>query len=195
MKQPTPLTILWLAAIILLAIALFSCSPLRHYNKVAADKFRNEAELNILAPLCRLEFPFKEGEPVTIKEIINDSAYTKWLEDNWYALKDSVDNIAPTYISDTAVVANIKTKFITLPAPPPVIRTVERNVPVEDKSVTRKYEQQIEQARKENTTLAQTATNTEKKFKEARKDKWLFLLIGFAIGVIGTWIAKLKKII
>jgi hypothetical protein len=188
MKQPLPLTILWLAAIILLAIALFSCSPLRHYNKVAADKFRNEAELNILAPICRSEFPFVPGEPVTIKEIINDTAYTKWLEDNWYALKDSVDNIAPTYISDTAVVTNIKTKFITLPAPPPVIRTVERNVPVEDKSVTRKYEQQIEQARKENTELQSRFDNK----KETLKILWIILAIIGGVNIVQI-VLKLKS--
>jgi hypothetical protein len=188
MKQPLSLTILWLAAIILLAIALFSCSPLRHYNKVAADKFRNEAELNILAPICRSEFPFVPGEPVTIKEIINDTAYTKWLEDNWYALKDSVDNIAPTYISDTAVVTNIKTKFITLPAPPPVIRTVERNVPVEDKSVTRKYEQQIEQARKENTELQSRFDNK----KETLKILWIILAIIGGVNIVQI-VLKLKS--
>lgn len=48
-------------------IAIFSCSSLRHYKKVANDIPRNEAKRNILAPICANEFPIKEKTDTVIE--------------------------------------------------------------------------------------------------------------------------------
>jgi hypothetical protein len=50
----------WVVVTMLLLTIFFSCSPLRHYKKVANDIPRSEAKRAILAPICANEFPVKE---------------------------------------------------------------------------------------------------------------------------------------
>jgi len=54
----------WFVYIVLAIAVVFmaiSCSPLRHYKKVAKDTPRSEAKRNLLAPICALEFPVKNS--------------------------------------------------------------------------------------------------------------------------------------
>ena len=63
----------WLVYTVLAIAVVFmaiSCSPLRHYNKVAKDATpRSEAKRNILAPVCVAEFPNKQSVDSTIEYI------------------------------------------------------------------------------------------------------------------------------
>jgi len=63
----------WLVYTVLATAVVFiaiSCSPLRHYNKVAKDAMpRSEAKRNILAPVCSAEFPNKQSVDSTIEYI------------------------------------------------------------------------------------------------------------------------------
>jgi len=63
----------WLVYTVLAIAVVFmaiSCSPLRHYNKVAKDATpRSEAKRNILAPVCSAEFPNKQSVDSTIEYI------------------------------------------------------------------------------------------------------------------------------
>lgn len=65
-------------AILILIIALFSgCNELRHYNKVAADYPRSQEKRNILAPVCKLEFPAearKDSSSETKTETVKDTS-------------------------------------------------------------------------------------------------------------------------
>lgn len=69
----------WLVYIVLVTVVVFiaiSCSPLRHYNKVAKDATpRSEAKRNILAPVCVAEFPNKQSVDTAVEYIyIADTA-------------------------------------------------------------------------------------------------------------------------
>lgn len=64
----------WLMLAVML-IAIFSCSSLRHYNKVAKDATRTESKRNILAPICALEFPVKNKvDSIVVTEYKADTA-------------------------------------------------------------------------------------------------------------------------
>lgn len=45
------------AIAILIGLLAISCSPLRHYKKVAKDQPRDKAKRELLAPVCAIEFP------------------------------------------------------------------------------------------------------------------------------------------
>jgi hypothetical protein len=63
------------AFFIVVILALVACNPLRHYNKVVNDPFRNTPERQLLSRACVQEFPAIRDTSRTIREDIDSSDY------------------------------------------------------------------------------------------------------------------------
>lgn len=116
--------------VFLVMVLLFSCNPLKHYQKVATDtKVTTEKKL-VIAPWVATHFD--PGPPVFIKgkdSVVIDSSYNKPMVDSLSAMLDSLLSSSPTVNIDS-----LKKEFIKLCAPKTVTITKSRVDTVEKPS-------------------------------------------------------------
>lgn len=101
-RNPYQITNPWPRRIIIafaLSVALFGCSPLRHYEAVAKDSPRSEAKRAILAPVCAVEFPIRDSAGKVNQD------YKPADNTNYQGQIDSLQNLINELIADAATQA------------------------------------------------------------------------------------------
>jgi hypothetical protein len=169
----------------LFIILIFSaCNPLRHYQKVALDDFRNSAERDLLAKAASEEFPITKGEPTTTV-VYDSSAYNE--------LMNKYNSLVQDYISDQsgsdAVVTEIDTVFLSkirALKPATIVKTVTVEVPVNNPYVEEKLRIEVRECKNENDGLVIQAKAARESQKKTRTTNvWLYIVGGLlALGHI-----------
>lgn len=199
----------WLVYIVLAIAVVFmetSCSPLRHYNKVAKDAPRNEAKRNLLAPICALEFPVKNKvDSIVVTEYKADTAnelklkliikqLAKQLEQRpecpqidadslYYELKKSIkpDTIKITTKVKETLFDSAKFKILQL--------TTDKYL----QDAQKKYDattKELLQVQKERDTLKAGTKNNIQLGKWFLKNNWLWLLIIAGLFLGYKWLSS-----
>lgn len=163
--------------ILLFSIVLCACNPLRHYQKVALDNFRNIKEKQLLSKACNEEFPLKLDSP-TVTVSIDSAEYNKAVE-AYNALLDEylqhmerdtskgtvtiIDNVR--YKCTPADSARILRNFLKTYRPAPIVRTIEVKTPVEDSRKVFAVEQKLKTCADENQDLSNSLTKKSNSLK------------------------------
>jgi hypothetical protein len=177
----------------LIIILLFaSCNPLRHYNKVALDKFRNNAERALLAKAAHEEFPAIK-DSVRIVSTGVDSSDFNAVNMAYMTLLDSM--IAHAEREDTATEGvrpyfapvdslRVIKNFVRVYRPPAIIKTEVKEVRVSDTFKEALLQSQIDNCRRDNDFLmTETAQLREKRDDTKRTNIWLWIVLGLlAVG-------------
>lgn len=166
---------------------LIGCSPLRHYQKVALDPFRNSAERSLLSRACTQEFPAIQDTGRVIKVGVDSSDYNAVAE----AYNVLLDSLIAMYERDTVSYpgvirictpgdsARIIRNFLRIYKPPAVIKTEIKEVKVTDMAAIAMKQSEVDKCREENAALATTAKNATEKLKDKNQTNvWLWVVLG-----------------
>jgi hypothetical protein len=183
-------------AIILLAVVgtLMGCNPLRHYQKVANDTYRNAPERTLLSRACVSEFPAIRDTAQVISTVVDSTAYIAVAE-AYNALVDSLINHEiedakqdSTHgivdLRDQAIIDSLRhiKGFIKTYHPPAVIKTVIKEVPVRNTAVESLLQQKIDDCSRENDGLIVQAKSAVEQKKKARTTNiWLYIVTGLLL--------------
>lgn len=189
-------------------LALVACNPLRHYNKVVNDPFRNAPERQLLSRACVQEFPAVRDTARTVKSDIDSSDFLA-SQAAINALLDSLNAhleresktadqpITGTRVDSLAVIGpsravsprdslRIIRGFLKVYKPAPIIHNKVVEVPIKSSSAGA-YEHTlqagIDKCRDENEALAlATKQAQEARHKTRTTNIWLIVLAAVAIG-------------
>jgi hypothetical protein len=191
----------------LLVGGLIGCNPLRHYQKVANDTYRNAPERTLLSRACVSEFPAIRDTVQVVSTVVDSSDYLAVAEaynqliDSLIAYKekeldDDIDSATGWHKSNvfggslrdelanrTSLdsLRHIK-GFIRTYHPPAVIRTVVKEVPVRNTAIESMLQQKADACRTENDGLIVQAKSAVDERKRARTTNlWLYIVGGLLL--------------
>jgi hypothetical protein len=197
----------YLAIILLFA----SCSTYKAYQKVAADPFVDAKESVLLAQKCLAVYPFKSSDSAKIVKVSDDSAaydatirallgiidtLTAQLEPGEVGFIDTNDIYGPDLRSPRVRQQDslrILRRFIKNYRLPPVIRTVEKEVPVVDGPKMALMQSNLIACQADNAKLLESEVKaTDKLGKKQQREGWI-IAGGLLLAVIAYGTGRLTR--
>lgn len=190
---------------LIIALLLYSCSPLRHYTKVANDPFRNSAERALLARAAQQEFPAIEDTGRVIYTGV-DSAEYKALNMAHLQLLDSLiahyeredtlswvpetenppalQSMIDAAFNEVAKVDSLRhiRNFLRTYRPPTITRTEVKEVKVRDAAWAELKQQEINACKLENEQLTKRTQIAEEKASNRGGTQWWLICLCVILG-------------
>lgn len=174
---------------------LVACSPLRHYNKVVNDPFRNAKERALLARASQQEFPNVVGD--TAQTITYDSSQLQRLNEEYNAL---VDELVKHYDHDDSsqkvnkVFDTIWYEKIRSLKPATITKTITKEVKVRDGVWAEVKQNEINTCREELRLM--TFQKDEFKTKRDNIQKILWYMGGAILAMLALiiWKPRIPKL-
>jgi ASC-1-like (ASCH) protein len=185
----------------LLIILLFaSCNPLRHYQKVALDPFRNNAERALLAKAAHEEFPAIKDSVRVVSTGVDSSDFNAvnmaymTLLDSMIAHAEREDTVRTpinnsyerslyrqVFPTDSL---RIIRNFVRVYKPPAIVKTEVKEVRVSDTFKEALLQTQIDNCRTDNAWLVSEVAKAKENFDDKRRTNiWLWIVMGLlAVG-------------
>jgi hypothetical protein len=161
---------------ILIILIFCACNPLRHYQKVKDDSFRNAAERELLAKAASDEFPIVKGEPTTTV-VFDSTAYNNIVKEYNTLVQDYIN-----HIESEDSTSKIDTVFLTKIRnlkPAAIVKTVTVEVPVNNPYVEEKLRIEVRECKNENDGLVIQAKAARENQKKTRTTNvWLYVVGG-----------------
>lgn len=175
---------------LLILLVLCACNPLKHYQRVANDPFRNEQERKLLAKASLEEFPPQAvGEP-TIRVVVDSTEINRLNEEYNKLVDDYVRHIEAdtSKFLDTVFLTKIRNL-----KPATITRTVTIEKEVRSTAVENQLQTKINECDRENQTLATQAKKAKDEKKKARSTM-AFLWIISGLLLAGHVVPLFRKI-
>jgi hypothetical protein len=171
-----------------------SCNPLRHYQKVVNDPFRNAKERELLARASLQEFPNVAGD--TLQSIVYDSTEVNLLNDAYNAL---LDDYLRHLDKDTTPIAKREIDTVILNKirnlkPATITKTITKEIKVRDGAWAEVKQNEVNTCREELRLM--TFQKDEFKTKVGNQRKIIYYIGGFALLllVLIVWKPRIGKI-
>lgn len=180
------------------ALFLAACNPLRHYQKIAADPFRNSAERAILRPICLAEWPLQIDTPRLVRVGVDSSDYAAAVS----AYNEILDQLIKAHENDgeaeRVIIAPVDSariirNFLKWYKPMPIIKTEYLEVPVRDTRIEDQRASEVAACRAENDQLRGDLQKAKDNLGKRTSSMWiaigsaallLLIVLGFLIGKI-----------
>jgi hypothetical protein len=193
----------YLAIVMLLA----SCSTYKAYQKVAADPFVDARESVLLAQKCLAVYPFK-SDSVRVVRVGDDSAAYQATIDG---LISTIDQLSAALDSAGTEVGFIDTNDVSAPVMPrdslriirqflksyripPVVRTIEKEVPVTDARREALNHAQLVACQAEQAKAVAAAEKASRKLQKKNATMGWVIAGGLEFGLIGFGLGRLKRV-
>lgn len=193
--------------LVILAITFIGCNPLKHYQKVQEDPYRNEAERLLLAKACLEEFPKVPDTIRMVDRVLDTAAYESYRRNyqellERYIETQSRDTTGGTttqikeivYRCTSADSARIVRAFLKTYNPPPIIKKERYEVIVPDLARQEIDRQKIKQCDEESSKQAKEIESLQKKARQGVIFKWILIGVGvlLALLVVGYVMGRIK---